>query len=59
MTSIPRQEIHILQAVIGDEIPVKTVHGYVKLKIPAGTESGQAFKIKGTRRAKDEHRNER
>jgi len=41
-----KQEIHILQAVMGDEIPVKTVHGYVKLKIPAGTESGQTFKIK-------------
>jgi len=41
-----KQDIHILQAVMGDEIPVKTVHGYVKLKIPAGTESGQVFKIK-------------
>lgn len=41
------QHIHLLQAVMGDEIPVKTIHGDVKLKIPAGTESGQMFKIKG------------
>jgi len=41
------QRIHILQAVMGDEIPVKTIHGDVKLKIPAGTESGQMFKVKG------------
>jgi molecular chaperone DnaJ len=40
------QHIHLLQAVMGDEIPVKTIHGDVKLKIPAGTESGQTFKIK-------------
>ena len=40
------KHIHLLQAVIGDEIPVKTVHGNVKLKIPAGTDSGKTFKIK-------------
>jgi len=40
------QHIHLLQAVMGDEIPVKTIHGEIKLKIPAGTESGQTFKIK-------------
>jgi len=40
------QHIHVLQAVLGDEIPVKTIHGNVKLKIPAGTESGKTFKIK-------------
>jgi len=41
------QHIHLLQGVMGDEIDVKTIHGNVKLKIPAGTESGQTFKIKG------------
>jgi molecular chaperone DnaJ len=41
------QSIHLLQAVLGDEIDVKTIHENVKLKIPAGTKSGQAFKLKG------------
>ncbi len=41
------QAIHMLQAVLGDEIKVRTVHGEVTLKIPAGTETGQTFKIKG------------
>ena len=40
------QHIHLLQAVLGDQIQVKTVHGEVTLKIPAGTESGKVFKIK-------------
>lgn len=40
------KHIHLLQSVLGDEIPVKTVHGDVKLKIPAGTDSGKTFKIK-------------
>ena len=40
------QHIHLLQSVLGDEIPVKTIHGKVKLKIPAGTTSGKTFKIK-------------
>lgn len=41
------QTIHLLQGVLGDEIDVKTVHGKVKLKIPAGTPSGKVFKLKG------------
>lgn len=41
------QSIHLLQAVLGDEIPVKTVHGDVTFKIPAGTPSGKVFKLKG------------
>lgn len=40
------QHIHLLQSVLGDEIPIKTIHGEIKLKIPAGTESGKTFKIK-------------
>jgi molecular chaperone DnaJ len=39
--------IHVLQAVLGDEIEVNTVHGPTRLEIPAGTQSGQAFRIKG------------
>lgn len=41
------QSIHLLQGVLGDEIDVKTVYGKVKLKIPAGTQSGKIFKLKG------------
>ncbi len=40
------QKIHLVQAVLGDEIAVKTVHGDVKLKIPAGIQSGTSFKLK-------------
>ena len=35
------------QASLGDEIEVPTVHGKVKLKIPAGTQSGTKFRLKG------------
>ncbi len=38
--------IHLLQAVLGDEIEVETIHGKVKLKIPAGTQSEKVFRIK-------------
>lgn len=40
------QEIHLLQAVLGDEIKVKTIYGEITLKIPAGTQSGKIFKLK-------------
>jgi molecular chaperone DnaJ len=40
------QEIHLLQGVLGDEIDVKTIYGKIKLKIPAGTQSGKVFKLK-------------
>ncbi len=40
------QNIHLLQAVLGDEITIKTIHGNVKLKVPAGTENGKVFKMK-------------
>lgn len=35
------------QAALGDEVEVPTVHGKVKLKIPAGTQSGKTFRLKG------------
>lgn len=41
------QEIHFLRAVLGDEVEVRTVHGLIKLKIPAGTQSHQIFKLRG------------
>jgi molecular chaperone DnaJ len=39
--------ITFAQAALGDEIEVPTVSGKVKLKIPAGTQSGARFRLKG------------
>lgn len=38
--------IHLVQAILGDEIDVETVHETVKIKIPAGTQSGKVFRLK-------------
>jgi molecular chaperone DnaJ len=35
------------QAALGGEIDVPTPHGKVKMKIPAGTQSGNVFRLKG------------
>ncbi|MFA1820460.1 molecular chaperone DnaJ [Virgibacillus oceani] len=35
------------QVALGDEIEVPTVHGKVMLKIPAGTQTGKTFRLKG------------
>ncbi|WP_085508918.1 molecular chaperone DnaJ [Thalassobacillus devorans] len=35
------------QAALGDELEVPTVHGRVKLKVPAGTQTGKTFRLKG------------
>ncbi len=40
-------EISFSQAALGDKIPVETIDGEVKLKIPAGTQSGEVFRLKG------------
>lgn len=40
------QHIHLLQAVMGDAIKVKTVYGEANLIIPAGTQSQTVLKIK-------------
>jgi len=42
-----KTEISFTQAALGDKINIETVHGAVKLKIPAGTQAGTTFKIKG------------
>ncbi len=34
-------------AALGGEIQVPTIHGYAKLKIPPGTESGKVFRLRG------------
>ncbi|MGM9925480.1 MAG: molecular chaperone DnaJ [Bacillus sp. (in: firmicutes)] len=39
--------ITFVQAALGDEIEVPTLHGKVMLKIPAGTQSGKTFRIRG------------
>ncbi|WLD92135.1 molecular chaperone DnaJ [Alkalihalobacillus sp. AL-G] len=36
-----------MQVALGDEIEVPTLHGKVKLKIPAGTQSGTNFRLRG------------
>ena len=41
------QTIHALQAILGDEVPIKTIHGEAVLKIPAGTPSEAVFRLKG------------
>jgi molecular chaperone DnaJ len=41
------QNLHLLQSVLGDEVTIETLHGGVTLKIPAGTQSDQVFKVKG------------
>lgn len=35
------------QAALGDELEVPTVHGKVKLKVPAGTQTGTTFRLRG------------
>lgn len=39
--------IHMVQAVLGDEVEVETVNGVKVLKVPAGTQSGKEFKLSG------------
>lgn len=39
--------LHVLQALLGDEIDVETLHGTVRLKVPEATQSGQVMRIKG------------
>ncbi|WP_226677342.1 molecular chaperone DnaJ [Mesobacillus jeotgali] len=39
--------ITFVQAALGDEVEVPTLHGKVKLKVPAGTQTGTKFRLKG------------
>ena len=39
--------IGFTQAALGTELDVPTPHGKVKMKIPAGTQSGKVFRLKG------------
>jgi molecular chaperone DnaJ len=40
-------DINISQAVLGDEIHVPTLNGDVELRIPAGTQPGKTFRLRG------------
>jgi molecular chaperone DnaJ len=39
--------INLVQAALGTEVEVPTLNGKTKLKIPAGSQTGQVFKLKG------------
>lgn len=39
--------LNFAQVALGDEVEVPTVSGKVKLKIPAGTQSGKTFRLRG------------
>ena len=39
--------ISVIDAILGTEVPVETVHGKVTLKIPEGTQPGQIFRLRG------------
>lgn len=41
------EKITFSQAALGDKIKVETLEGEVKLKIPAGTQSGEIFRLRG------------
>ncbi|MFA6917851.1 MAG: molecular chaperone DnaJ [Candidatus Gracilibacteria bacterium] len=40
-------EIHLVQAVLGAEIEVETIHGKERIVVPSGTEDGKVFRLKG------------
>ncbi|KZX16703.1 chaperone protein DnaJ [Methanobrevibacter cuticularis] len=41
------QQISFVQASLGDNIDIPTIDGEAKLKIPAGTQSGTVFRLRG------------
>jgi len=42
-----RVGINVAQAALGDEVEIDTIDGPVVFKIPAGTQSGQQFRLRG------------
>ena len=44
---IYQQPISISQAALGDEVEVPTLTGKAKMKIPAGTQAGRVFRLRG------------
>lgn len=39
-------EISFAQAALGDKVPVETIEGSVQMKVPAGTQPGEVFRIR-------------
>jgi molecular chaperone DnaJ len=44
---LSEEHIDMVQAALGTEIDVETVDGMVRMKVPAGTQSGSDFKLSG------------
>ena len=44
---VSRLGLSFSQAALGDKIPVQTIDGEVTMKVPAGTQPGEVFRIKG------------
>lgn len=42
-----KKHISFSQAALGDKVVIETVDGEVKMKIPAGTQSGEIFRMRG------------
>lgn len=42
-----KKTISFAQAALGDKVDIETVEGNVKMKIPAGTQSGEIYRIRG------------
>lgn len=58
---LSNEHVSFSQAALGDKILVDTIDGQIKMKVPAGTQSGEVFRIKGEgvpfldRRGKGDH----
>lgn len=44
---VSRLDITFAQATLGDKIPIKTIDGEMTMKIPAGTQPGEVFRVRG------------
>lgn len=44
---ISEQKLRFDQFALGDKIPIQTIEGEVMMKIPAGTQPGEVFRIRG------------
>lgn len=42
-----KKHVTFAQAALGDKVEIETVEGNVKMKIPAGTQSGEIYRIRG------------
>lgn len=47
MIILSEEKIAMVDAALGTELEVETIDGKIKMKIPAGTQSGTAFKLSG------------